>query len=262
MHCYRPHRATAENFKMFHSEDYVTFLQRINLHNINNDIKALMKRFEIGTHSRMDCPIFEGMFELAQISSGGSIASAVKINRQEADICINFAGGLHHAKQSEASGFCYINDIVLCILELLKFHKRVLYVDIDCHHGDGVEEAFYITNRVMTVSFHQFGDDFFPGTGSVKDVGAGKGRNYSLNIPFQAGINDEDYERIFVPVMSRVIEVYGPDVIVLQCGADSLAGDKIGDLNLTLKGHGKCVKFIRDFNIPMIMLGKKILQKI
>ena len=83
-------------------------------------------------------------------------------------------GGLHHAKKMEASGFCYVNDIVLAILELLKYHNRVLYIDIDVHHGDGVEEAFYCSNRVMTVSFHRYGD-FFPGTGDVKDTGHGEG---------------------------------------------------------------------------------------
>jgi histone deacetylase 1/2 len=88
------------------------------------------------------------------MSSGGSIDSAHLIIAKEADICINWSGGLHHAKKFEPSGFCYVNDIVLCILELLKFYPRVIYIDIDVHHGDGVEEAFYLTNRVMTVSFH------------------------------------------------------------------------------------------------------------
>ena len=99
--------------------------------------------------------------------SGGSIDAAMRLNHGLTDIAINWAGGLHHAKKSEASGFCYVNDIVLAILELLKFHARVLYIDIDIHHGDGVEEAFYTTDRVMTVSFHKFGE-FFPGTGDCK----------------------------------------------------------------------------------------------
>lgn len=85
---------------------------------------------------------------------------------QASEICINWGGGLHHAKKSEASGFCYVNDIVLGILELLKYHQRVLYIDIDVHHGDGVEEAFYTTDRVMTVSFHKYGE-YFPGTGEL-----------------------------------------------------------------------------------------------
>jgi acetoin utilization deacetylase AcuC-like enzyme len=91
----------------------------------------------------------------------------MRLNHGLCDIAINWAGGLHHAKKAEASGFCYVNDIVLAILELLKYHARVLYIDIDIHHGDGVEEAFYTTDRVMTVSFHKFGD-FFPGTGDLK----------------------------------------------------------------------------------------------
>ena len=92
----------------------------------------------------------------------------MRLNEGTSDVVINWAGGLHHAKKSEASGFCYINDCVLAILELLKHHQRVLYIDIDIHHGDGVEEAFYTTNRVMTASFHKFGE-YFPGTGDVKD---------------------------------------------------------------------------------------------
>lgn len=90
-------------------------------------------------------------------------------------------------------------DIVLGILELLRYHPRVLYVDIDVHHGDGVEEAFYTTDRVMTASFHKYGE-FFPGTGDLKDIGYGKGRNYSVNVPLRDGINDESYKNVFEPV--------------------------------------------------------------
>lgn len=118
-----------------------------------------------------DCPVFDGVYEFCQISAGGSIASAVKLNHGSADIAINWAGGLHHAKKQEASGFCYVNDIVLSILELLKYHNRVLYIDIDVHHGDGVEEAFYLSDRVMTVSFHKYGE-YFPGTGDIKVLAA------------------------------------------------------------------------------------------
>ena len=109
------------------------------------------------------------------------MGGAIKLNHNQADIAINWAGGLHHAKKSEASGFCYCNDIVLGILELLKYHPRVVYIDIDIHHGDGVEEAFYTTNRVMTVSFHKYGE-YFPGTGDSGDVGAAEGKNYAVNL--------------------------------------------------------------------------------
>ena len=156
--------------------------------------------------------------------------------------------------QAESSGFCYINDIVLAILELLKYHPRVLYLDIDVHHGDGVEEAFYATDRVMTVSFHKFGE-FFPGTGDHVDYGVDSGKYYSVNIPLREGITDEAYSRLFRPVMQKVMDVYQPSAIVLQCGADSLTGDRLGCFNLTLHGHAECVRFMKSFGLPTLVLG-------
>ncbi|KAJ8958111.1 hypothetical protein NQ318_006040 [Aromia moschata] len=203
---------------------------------------------------RRGLPVFDGLYEFCQLSAGGSVAAAVKLNKQASEICINWGGGLHHAKKSEASGFCYVNDIVLGILELLKYHQRVLYIDIDVHHGDGVEEAFYTTDRVMTVSFHKYGE-YFPGTGDLRDIGAGKGKYYAVNIPLRDGMDDEAYESIFVPIISKVMETFQPSAVVLQCGADSLTGDRLGCFNLTVKGHGKCVEFVKKYNLPFMMVG-------
>jgi len=139
-------------------------------------------------------------------------------------------------------------------LELLKKHERVLYVDIDIHHGDGVEEAFYTTDRVMTVSFHKFGD-YFPGTGDIRDIGYGKGKYYSLNVPLDDGIDDESYHYLFKPIIGKVMEVFRPGAVVLQCGADSLSGDRLGCFNLSIKGHAECVKYMRSFNVPLLLLG-------
>ena len=233
----------------FHTDEYIKFLQNIRPDNMSQHSKP-MQRFNVGE----DCPVFDGMFEFFQLSTGGSIAGAVKLNKRETDIAINWAGGYHHAKKSEASGFCYVNDIVLAILELLKYHQRVLYVDIDIHHGDGVEEAFYTTDRVMTVSFHKYGE-YFPGTGDLQDIGAGKGRYYAVNFPLRDGMDDEAFDQIFQSVMAKVLEMYQPNVIVLLCGADSLSGDRLGCFNLTLKGHGKCVDYLMKSHLPILMLG-------
>ena len=249
MEIYRPHKATAEEMTKFHSDDYIKFLRSIRPDNMSEYNKQ-MQRFNVGE----DCPVFDGMYEFCQLSTGGSVAGAVKLNKQAADIAVNWAGGLHHAKKSEASGFCYVNDIVLAILELLKYHQRVLYVDIDIHHGDGVEEAFYTTDRVMTVSFHKYGE-YFPGTGDLRDIGAGKGKYYAVNFPLRDGIDDESFEQIFKPVVTKVMETYQPSAIVLQCGADSLSGDRLGCFNITLKGHGKCVDYMKKWNLPILLLG-------
>lgn len=209
-----------------------------------------LQRFNVGE----DCPVFDGIFEFCQSYTSGSIGGAVRLNQNTSDIVINWAGGLHHAKKSEASGFCYVNDCVLAILELLKHHQRVLYIDIDIHHGDGVEEAFYTTNRVMTASFHKFGE-YFPGTGDVKDKGFDKGENYAVNVPLNDGMDDESYRRVFRPVMAKIMEKFQPGAVVLQCGADSLSGDRLGCFNLSLRGHADCVEYMKSFNVPMLVLG-------
>jgi histone deacetylase 1/2 len=194
------------------------------------------------------------MYDFCARYSGASIDGAIKLNNNQVDVAINWSGGLHHAKKAEASGFCYINDIVLAILELLKYHARVLYIDIDIHHGDGVEEAFYTTDRVMTVSFHKYGD-FFPGTGALKDVGVQLGKYYSVNFPLNDAIDDASYESVFKPVIRKVMEMYRPGAIVLQCGADSLTGDRLGVFELTLRGHGECVRFVQSLGVPTLVLG-------
>jgi len=249
MEIYRPSLISEDQMTKFHSDDYVHFLQHVTPDNMH-EYSTELSRYNVD----VDCPVFDGLFKFCQMYTGGSVGGAYKLNRGTADIAVNWAGGLHHAKKSEASGFCYINDIVLAILELLKYHARVLYIDIDIHHGDGVEEAFYTTDRVMTVSFHKFGE-YFPGTGGLHDVGVTKGKNYSINFPLHDGIDDASFENIFKSVIARVMETYQPGAVVLQCGADSLSGDRLGCFNLSLKGHGSCVDFVKSYNLPLLVLG-------
>ncbi|KAJ3587921.1 hypothetical protein NHX12_011516 [Muraenolepis orangiensis] len=216
MMVFKPYKASQHDMCRFHSEDYIDFLQKVSPNNMQGFTKSL-NTFNVGD----DCPVFPGLFEFCSRYTG------------ICDIAINWAGGLHHAKKFEASGFCYVNDIVISILELLKYHPRVLYIDIDIHHGDGVQEAFYLTDRVMTVSFHKYGNYFFPGTGDMYEVGAESGRYYCLNVPLRDGIDDQ----------------------ILQCGADSLGCDRLGCFNLSIRGHGECVEFVKSFKIPLLVLG-------
>lgn len=250
MRVMRPLRASPTDMTRFHTDEYVKFLQMATPENTQSNQQPLLQKFNCGE----DSPVFDGLFEFCQISAGGSISAARELNSGRADVAINWAGGLHHAKKAEASGFCYVADCVLGILELLKKYDRVMYIDIDIHHGDGVEEAFYTTDRVMTVSFHKYGD-FFPGTGHVDDIGIGRGKHYSVNVPLKDGMDDESYQQLFQPIIRKCIEWYRPQAILLQCGADSLTGDRLGSFNLTLKGHAECVRFVKQFGIPLLVAG-------
>ncbi|KAM0804312.1 hypothetical protein BDR22DRAFT_926948 [Usnea florida] len=249
MEIYRAKPATNLEMTQFHTDEYVEFLKKVTPDNMESYQKE-QGRFNVGD----DCPVFDGLFEFCGISAGGSMEGAARLNRGKCDVAVNWAGGLHHAKKSEASGFCYINDIVLGILELLRYNQRVLYIDIDVHHGDGVEEAFYTTDRVMTVSFHKYGE-YFPGTGELRDIGVGQGKNYSVNFPLRDGIDDKSYKAIFEPVIKNVMEYYRPEAIVLQCGGDSLSGDRLGCFNLSMAGHANCVNYVKSFNLPVLVLG-------
>nr|XP_037872152.1 histone deacetylase 3 isoform X2 [Bombyx mori] len=179
-------------------------------------------------------------------------ASAHDMCRFHSEDYIEF---LQNVTPQNIQRFCYVNDIVIAILELLKYHPRVLYIDIDVHHGDGVQEAFYLTDRVMTVSFHKYGNYFFPGTGDMYEIGAESGRYYSVNVPLKEGIDDQSYIQVFKPVISYVMEWYQPTAIVLQCGADSLAGDRLGCFSLSTRGHGECVNFVKNLNVPTLVVG-------
>ncbi|KPV75716.1 uncharacterized protein RHOBADRAFT_52750 [Rhodotorula graminis WP1] len=224
MDVFQPRSATKEELEAFHDEDYVDFLARVTPDNVRH-FTSVLSRFNIGD----DCPIFSDMYSYCRQYAGASLMAARKIVSGSTDIAVNWTGGLHHAKKSEASGFCYVNDIVLAILELLRTHARVLYIDIDIHHGDGVQEAFYNTNRVLT--------------------------NFSLNVPLQDGIDNESYVALFKAIMEPTIHTFRPDAIVLQCGADSLGCDRLGCFNLSIAAHGECVRFIKSFALPLVVLG-------
>ena len=265
MRIQRAKPASKYEMTQFHTDEYIDFLSKVTPDNMDQFSKE-QSRYNVGD----DCPVFDGLFEFCGISAGGSMEGAARLNRNKCDVAVNWAGGLHHAKKSEASGFCYVNgklsngkitstrltllDIVLGILELLRFRQRVLYVDIDVHHGDGVEEAFYTTDRVMTVSFHKYGE-YFPGTGELRDVGVGQGKYYAVNFPLRDGIDDVSYKSIFEPVIKSVMEWYRPEAVVLQCGGDSLSGDRLGCFNLSMRGHANCVNFVKSFNLPTMILG-------
>ena len=245
----KPKRATVTDLTRYHSDEYIQFLQMAKRSDLETQ-KGLFDKFNLNE----DSPLFDGIFEFCQISAGGTLSAAEELNEGTADIAINWAGGLHHAKRAEASGFCYVADCVLGILKLLERYQRVMYIDIDIHHGDGVEEAFFTSDRVLTVSFHKYGN-YFPGTGNISDIGKGRGKHYSVNVPLKDGMDDASYTTLFKNVVDRCFEWYRPEAILFQSGADSLTGDRLGTFNLTLSGHAECLKRVQGYGVPLLLVG-------
>jgi len=148
-----------------------------------------------------------------------------------------------------------VNDVVLAILELRKTFERILYIDIDIHHGDGVEGAFYYSDKICTLDFHRYEPGFYPGTGSINNIGAGNGKYFTVNVPLLEGITDQQYTLIFTTVLDKVVKHFCPNALVLVCGADCLRADPLGGFCLTLTGLLNCVRKIKDLNLPLLVLG-------
>ena len=177
-----------------------------------------------------DCRPFPGLFEYCRLVAGGSLQAARAINKGRCRIAVHLDGGRHHARKSSAAGFCFVNDVVLLILELLKVYERVMYVDVDIHHGDAVEEAFFATDRVLTVSMHHHAPGFYPATvsGALGSFGSGKGLGFALNIPLAEGLRDELFVESFQKLVYGAVSLFRPNALVLQAGCDGLAGDPVG----------------------------------
>ncbi|XP_057303377.1 histone deacetylase 8-like [Hydractinia symbiolongicarpus] len=260
-----------EDLMLFHSEDYVNCLEKIqNIlecemidHNKNEDsceetfdLDELEEEFQISDYGfGYDCPVFKRMFDYAKMVVGATVTAADILINGEADVAINLHGGWHHAHVDEAAGFCYVNDIVIGVLKLTSRFKRVLYIDLDVHHGDGVEEAFRYSKNVLTFSLHKHSNGYFPGTGAKQDVGKGSGKYFSVNVPLKDGIDDIMYYFVFHKLFNQVVLSFEPDVFVVQCGADSLSLDPLGGFNLTSQGIIGCVKDICACNKPVMILG-------
>ncbi|XP_075550374.1 histone deacetylase 8-like [Dermacentor variabilis] len=245
--------ASRDDLCLFHSADYVDFLEYCEAAKDLDTEDILSRAHEYSLVD--DCAPTQRLLTLVKHIAGGTLAAARAITEKICDVAIHWEGGWHHAHRSEAAGFCYVNDVVLGILELRRKFERVLYIDLDVHHGDGVQEAFAGTDKVMTVSVHQYEPGFYPGTGAVNDIGFGLGRGYSINLPLRRGASDSTFVRVVTTVIDEVRERYKPDAVVCQCGADGLSGDPLGAWNLTPGAFVQCVRLVQSWGLPLLLLG-------
>ena len=243
-----PDLAGEDAIARYHTQEYLDVLKASD----SGQAPAIACRYGLGPG---DNPVFPGIWEAARLSAGGSLLGARLIADGEVTHAFHFAGGLHHAMRDRASGFCYVNDAVLAILFLRSRGLRVAYVDIDAHHGDGVQHAFYDDPNVLTISTHERGDRLFPGTGFVEETGEGEGVGYSVNLPLDVLTTSGIYLPAFEAVVPPLVTKFRPDVVVAQLGIDSHRTDPLTHLALDVQGFGRAFARILTLAPRVLALG-------
>jgi acetoin utilization protein AcuC len=241
-------KAEEKDLAAFHSEEYLNVLRQADEGRVSGNAYS----YGLGPG---DNPIFPGLYNWSLLVTGATLQAVDFVAEGKGEIAFNIAGGLHHAMRARASGFCYINDPVIGIMRLLRLGKRVVYIDIDAHHGDGVQKAFYETNRVLTISLHETGYTLFPGTGFEHEIGKGEGEGYSVNLPFPPCTDDEVYSWAFEEVVPGLVQAFKPDVVVTQLGVDTFYNDPLTNLDLSLSGYERVLRRIKDLAPRWVALG-------
>ncbi|XP_046664282.1 histone deacetylase 8-like isoform X1 [Homalodisca vitripennis] len=247
MKCVESVPALEDELTSFHSLSYIEYLKTLDsVCDSESDLE-----FGLG----YDCPPLDGLYNMVSRLAGGTLTAVRQLTSKRAQVAINWCGGWHHAQRDEAEGFCYVNDIVVGIEELRKVFPYVLYIDFDIHHGNGVQNAYEYTKRVLTLSLHKYEPGFYPTTGSLTERGEGPGRYHSVNVPLSEGLTDANLCQLFDTVVTEVKASFKPDAVVLQCGADCLVGDPVGNFNLTPSSLGYCVRNVLSWKLPTLVLG-------
>lgn len=241
--------ATRDELQRFHSPAYVSALTRAEAFGGVTDEER--QRHHIGTSEN---PWFPGLFYTPALATGSSIQGAEQVLRGRR--AFSPAGGMHHAAPDGARGFCYFNDAVLAILRLREEGLRVLYLDIDAHHGDGVERAFYNDPEVLTLSLHMDTAYAYPFSGGgIGDWGGPQGGAACVNVPLARGTHDAEYQLVFEAVWARVHGQFRPDVVVLQAGTDSLFADPLGRFDLSTRGFLQVVERVVREAARILVIG-------
>ena len=233
-----PAAAQMTELELVHDADYIDAVRQAGLDGRGNG------RYGLGTP---DDPVFAGMHEASALVAGATLAAARAVWRGEAGHAANIAGGLHHAMRRSASGFCVYNDPAIAIRWMLaEGAERIAYVDLDVHHGDGVQAAFYDDPRVLTISLHEHPATLFPGTGLASEIGSGDGRGYAVNVALPAGTGDAGWLRAFDAVVPPLLRAFAPEVLVSQHGCDSHRLDPLANLELSVDAQRRAQLMVHD----------------
>lgn len=243
-----PRQPGEDELALFHTQEYISAVR-----SLSSGAKDFApNRYGFGPG---DNPVFEGMYEATGLKVGGALVGAELLGQGSCEIAFHYSGGLHHGGPDYASGFCVFNDAAIAIHWLRTQGLRVAYVDIDVHHGDGVQHAFYDTKQVLTISLHQSGRTLFPGTGFIEEMGIGEGHGFSINLPLPPYTDDETYLWAFRSIVPPLVNRFEPDVLVTQLGVDTHFLDPLASLALTTHGHKTIFEELNAFNLPWLALG-------
>ncbi len=240
--------ATSAELRQIHSAFYLEELQRA----AAGDLTAAGFRMGLGGS---DTPVFADMFQYGAWACGAGLVAAERLASGQVDIAFNLLGGFHHAMPAHAGGFCYLNDVALACDALARGGKRVFYLDVDAHHGDGVQEIFYERNDVFTLSLHESGKTLYPWGGFENEIGQGPGLGFNANVSLPAGTDDAAFLVAFERVVIPLIGAYRPDAIVLELGMDTLAGDPLTHLQMTNNIVVEVLNRVMVFQRPLLVAG-------
>ena len=219
----------------FHEAEYLDVLRRTS----DGQYGLAMLGAGLGTD---DCPALRGIWQFCLLAVGATMRGVELVLDGTARRAFNLVGGFHHAFRDHAEGFCYVSDVGIAITELLRLGKRVAYVDIDAHHGNGVQDAFYAEDRVLKISLHESGATLYPFGGSETEVGEGKGEGFKVNVPLLEKTDDDVYVETFRALVPPLLEAFRPDVVVAEIGADTHISDPLTHLRLTSNGYEAVVQ--------------------
>ncbi|MHA1638020.1 MAG: acetoin utilization protein AcuC [Candidatus Thorarchaeota archaeon] len=236
-----------EELETFHSPEFIDAVIKA------SDGESYSFRHGLGT---ADNPLFPDMYDAAARYVGATLDAMKEIEKGASNAFV-ISGGLHHSHRSEASGFCIFNDVVIAVNHLRKKKPcKVLYLDIfDAHHGDGVQNAFYGSKEVMTISMHQSGKTLFPGTGHLHEIGTAEGTGYAVNIPLQPGASSKELETAFNEIVKPLFESFNPDLLVTQLGVDGHFLDPLAQLSFSTDGFEKILNKLKDLASNMCDIG-------
>ena len=250
MNILNPERPDESILTLFHEDEYIRLLKKAS----NGEFSLEILERGIGTQ---DNPILPGIFEWSLKVTGGTVTAINRIIKGEALAAFNPLGGFHHARKGSAEGFCYVNDIVIAIKDaLIKSPEiKIAYLDIDAHHGNGVQEAFYDDPRVLFLCMHETGKTLYPWSGNENETGKGSGKGFTVNIPLESGSDDEVFSYAFDETIPPLLESFSPGLIVAELGADMLISDPLTHLKLTNNGYIRAVKKVIQICPRILALG-------